>query len=63
MSNVNTYLGIGQVRIIEKEEEEEEESRKGRGGGVWGREGGGKVVSIFSLVEGKDHIATMYFEV
>lgn len=38
---MNTYLGIGHVRIIEKEEEKEE-SRKGRAGGVGGREGGGE---------------------
>lgn len=36
---MNTYLGIGHVRIIEKEEEKEE-SRKGRAGGAGGREGG-----------------------
>lgn len=38
---MNTYLGIGHVRIIEKEEEKEE-SRKGRAGGAGGREGGGE---------------------
>ena len=35
---MNTYLGIGHVRIIEKEEEKEE-SRKGRAGGEGGGEG------------------------